>query len=73
MVTQELLCYYLYFITRENSAMETGTDWLKATQIAEAELSYKPHLPSVRTTLSSGNVMMSEADRPTFHLKLLAQ
>ena len=43
--------------------METGTEWLKATQIAEAELSYKPHLPSVRTTLSSGNVMMSEADR----------
>lgn len=63
MVTQELLCYYLYFITRGNSAMEMETDRPKATQIAGAELSYKPHLLSVRTTLSSGNVMMSETDR----------
>ena len=43
--------------------MEIGTDWPKATQIAGAELSYKPHLLSVRTMLSSGNIMMSETDR----------
>lgn len=42
--------------------MELWTDLPKATQIAGAELSYKPDPLSVRPMLGSGNEMMSGTD-----------